>query len=322
MHDPMHVVFSVRRPWSKGRPPMARHTGRSFGFWTRRDNTVVLANGEERRTPIRRRLHFHPAFFRLRGREWFLPSLVTVWHVDPETDGSDSSCSHAARDRRQQAIKRHQFIRAAVLDWYWRHYGWLHVHHWQIQLDVAQRWRRRLFTRCATCGGREERGRSVNFHVVVNPTVREKARSETSFRERWFTGEKNLHHHDCADLASIRALKIAMAASVFGPDEIALRIQAEREPYYGCYPWWREAILGEDTETAAALAAAHVQRSCHPCDACGGSGHKVTQEFATEFGGGVRPVTRVVGQPQYTICEPCEGSGHPRVEKPIPASAV
>lgn len=52
MHDPQTVAFDIKRPWPR------------------------LTNPQERR---------------LWGR-FYWPTLITIWHVDPEADGSDDSC--------------------------------------------------------------------------------------------------------------------------------------------------------------------------------------------------------------------------------------
>jgi hypothetical protein len=303
MHDPLSVVFHIRSPIPAMHRPQPKRS-RGFLVWVFRDRTWRGSpDGEERRVPLRRRAFL--STYRLRGfkREWPLPTILTVWHRDPEADGSDSSCRNAVRARRQEAIKRHRFIRAAVWDWWWKHYALFHVHHWSIQFNMAQELRRRLLTRCATCGGRHTRKRAVNFHVVVDREAERarKPRREQSFRERWLTGEVNLHHHDCASLASIRAMKAGLPSwlRMWGKDDWCMNHQREQEPYYGCYPWWREAILGEDPETAAARAAEHVQRSCHACPDCAA---------------GLLPTGEQ--------CPRCEGTGHERVETPIPAAVV
>jgi hypothetical protein len=305
MHDPLHVVFSIRRPPLRaprrqtGRKPLA-----GLAFWSVRERTVFDRNGDEIRTPVRRRLQFHPAFFRVGHRwEWYLPAVVTVWHRDPKNDGSDHSCANRAGARRQAAIKQHRYLAAAFWDWWWRRYDLFHVHHWTVQLDFAQAVRRRLLTRCATCGGRSTRERPVNHSLSWSD-----GRPKT-FRERWLRGEQGLHHRDCSEIASVRATKAHLAEWVraYGHDSTALRMQREREPYYGCYAWWRELILGEDYVTAAALAAAHVQRSAHPHTACDGTGIIPVGQGLVGEGGS---------------CPGCEGTGHERVEHPIPAELV
>lgn len=283
---------------------MGRHPSFGIAFWSLRPGTVVDRAGEEVSTPLRRRVQFHDAFFRLGRRwEWYLPAVITVWHRDPQTDGSDRSCSNRARARRQAAIKQHRFLAAAFWDWWWRRYDWFHWRHWWVQLDFAQDLRRRLLTRCATCGGRSTGKRPVN-HSLQWSDGRPK-----SFRDRWLRGEEGLHHGDCSALASIRQTKASLPGWLrsWGHDDFCMRHQREREPYMGCYAWWREAILGEDPVTAAALAAAHVQRSAHPHDACGGTGLIPVGQGLVGEGG---------------ACPGCDGTGHERVERPIPAEMV
>lgn len=60
MHDPMSVAFQIPNPFARHYNPEARKIGDPFaGAWSRR------------------------------------PPLITVWHIDPESDGTDSSCQHA-----------------------------------------------------------------------------------------------------------------------------------------------------------------------------------------------------------------------------------
>jgi hypothetical protein len=310
MHDPLHVVFAIRRP-PLGRPRPAREKDPlpALAFWRLRPALTAGRDGEERRTPWRRRVMFSGAFFRVGRWEWYLPSVLTVWHRDPQTDGTDSSCGNRARRRRQAAIKQHHYLAAAWWDWWWRRYDVFHVHHWTVQLDFAQELRRRLLTRCATCGGRSTSKRPVN-HSLSWGDGRPK-----SFRDRWLRGEQDLHHGDCSALASVRATKESLPAwlHAYGHDEFAMRMQREREPYMGSYAWWREAILGEAPDVAAALAAAHVQRSAHPCPVCGGTGH-------ASVVGALTAAAR--GEPLGEPCGRCEGTGHERVERPIPAELV
>lgn len=326
MHDPSHVVFSIRRPPLK-RPgrPTEREPLPAFAFWRLRAAEHTNLEGEVIRTPLRRRVMFSGAFFRLGRRwEWYLPAVVTVWHRDPETDGTDSSCRNRVRARRQAAIKDHRFIAAAWWDWWWKHYDRFHVHHWQIQVDAAQQLRRWALTRCETCGGRQTRGRPINYHVVVDREADERMRGRKrdgdrlTFRERWLTGERNLHHHECSAVASIRALRISLPGwlRAWGHDDWCMRNQREQEPYYGCYAWWRQAILGEPPEVAAALAAAHVQRCVPPCSDCGGSGAGQPVMVALESAKAGESFSAAVGA---LPCHRCDGTGHERVEHPIPA---
>lgn len=56
MHDPMTVAFTIKRPWPQRRSVHVTRTGESVTM----------------------------------PRYW--PSWATIWHVDPESDGSDDSC--------------------------------------------------------------------------------------------------------------------------------------------------------------------------------------------------------------------------------------
>ena len=94
MFDPLSVNFEIRRPWPS-------------------------------------RLRAEAA--KLLGRDWEWPSLITVWHKDPCTDGSDSSCRHKGRRRGSFYIC------------FW---------HWQFQVHAFQKLRRWFFERCAKCGHR------------------------------------------------------------------------------------------------------------------------------------------------------------------------
>jgi hypothetical protein len=101
--------------------------------------------------------------------------LITIWHVDPEKDGSDDSCDWWGRKKTREngwspvmLDEYHQLSDEAkeavhFLWWafrgklssrpWWRHPRW-HIHHWQIQVHfilVLKRW---LFSRCCECGGR------------------------------------------------------------------------------------------------------------------------------------------------------------------------
>ena len=67
----------------------------------------------------------------------YYPPIVTIWHVDPERDGSDDSCDWFNRAGRR---------------WRW-HPRW-HFWHWKLQVHPVQELKRWLFSRCAGCGKR------------------------------------------------------------------------------------------------------------------------------------------------------------------------
>lgn len=261
MHDPYTVAFEIRRPWpqrsSLGRPPSSSWIPRGL-------------------------VHFKPRFrtspfLEWRGRAFYFPSLITIWHVDPNND--DGRC------RRKWAETRKQ---PGLHGWLWRRlprpYSW-HIHHWSIQVRPIQALRRWLFTRCAECGQRFPYGYAPISQGWDSP--------KRTFWQRWTQGERGLFHHGrCASVSSIRRIKDAFDNGF--DDKIGLQIQAQSGYWYmGCYPWWRQKVLGEHPAAARVNAANHVQREGHPCPRCTGIG-----------------------------CKECDDTGHRRVENPIPVSAI
>ena len=142
--------------------------------------------------PWQRRVMFNLAFFRWGDREWYLPSVVTLWHKDPELRGDDDSCRrpYAKREREAYADRRR------VAQWFWRkcshHYGWWHVRHYHWQVGPAQNARRWAFTRCATCGER--------FRFGEAPVS---SSWDSIPREHWWSGESGMRHMDCAAEAAV-----------------------------------------------------------------------------------------------------------------------
>lgn len=68
MHDPMTVAFDIKYPWREFRP-----WPKSAERWEN------IPPGERKgRSPI--------------WKEGYRATMITIWHVDPETDGSDDSC--------------------------------------------------------------------------------------------------------------------------------------------------------------------------------------------------------------------------------------
>jgi len=111
---------------------------------------------------------------RLPGLGRYRRALLTIWHRDPESDGSDDSCDWfysrvsktelaylenpdgdhvCSEDERWQRLIGYRIARRRLKPrpW-WKHPKW-HVHHWRFQLHPWQKFRNR-FTRCARCGGR------------------------------------------------------------------------------------------------------------------------------------------------------------------------
>lgn len=116
--------------------------------------------------------------------------LLTIWHVDPEKDGSDDSCdwfnhgkAEDKADPRRSAVyeaiwdmetildnrphypdsREHkafqplkQAIRSALAPkkrWWFQHPRW-HVWHWSLQFHLWQDVKRRYWDKCYVCGKR------------------------------------------------------------------------------------------------------------------------------------------------------------------------
>lgn len=173
MHDPMTVAFEIRRPWpSRSSLPAAgsgdvrwrirlhhsHHddcapngcTGNPFPWWKPRS---------------------YSSFWRLAGRDFYWPPMVTVWHVEPGGADGLSVCGY-----RRDADGKKRYTKA----WHW------HVHHWRLRFPPLQHLRRWLLTRCAGCGGKSRKGRMVNVSL-----------SWDGPRGHWWQGEPGLYHVEC-----------------------------------------------------------------------------------------------------------------------------
>jgi hypothetical protein len=93
VHDPMVVLFEVRRPW----PRVYRTRHRPKNRW-----------------------RFRLPFVRVGRVEAYWPAAVTVWHVEPGGADSGKVCGHHPQGARK-------------LQWAWRHRSHLklQVHAWQ-----------------------------------------------------------------------------------------------------------------------------------------------------------------------------------------------
>lgn len=115
------------------------------------------------------------------GREFvYREPFLTVWHVDPETDGTDNSCDWSGFRLSDEGLARlsespnyrrlgerlgrdGEYLagclwREARLFYkparpWWKHPRW-HVWHWRLQLHPWQKLKRWLFKRCGHCGER------------------------------------------------------------------------------------------------------------------------------------------------------------------------
>ena len=184
MHDPLTVAFEIRYPW--------------------------LAYSPEERA-ARPDSQF---------TQTYRAPFITVWHVDPEKDGTDDSCDWFNRKRPlgplekalQEATwdlevlldnkphwpnspehKRFQPLNSAIrailhkpsrTHWWQIHPRW-HIWHWKIQIHPYQNARRWMLTRCCKCGARFRYGESpVSGSWDHKPAG-------------WFRGEEGLYHMDC-----------------------------------------------------------------------------------------------------------------------------
>jgi hypothetical protein len=64
-----------------------------------------------------------------------------------------------------------------------------HVRHWRLQVPLVQGLKRWLFSRCCRCGGRFPFGYAPASFARGGPGP------------RWFRGEPDVYHHDCAGAA-------------------------------------------------------------------------------------------------------------------------
>lgn len=104
------------------------------------------------------------------GGHRYYPAIVTVWHLDPEKDGTDDSCDWFGRKRKGFRI----------------HPRW-HFWHYRIQIIPLQNFKRWAFSRCEECGGRFKWGEAVY------------SAGWDSTGPLWFRSEKGVHHDHMAD---------------------------------------------------------------------------------------------------------------------------
>lgn len=198
MHDPMTVAFEIRYPW------------------------LAYSKAERASRP--------KDGFRQTYREPF----ITIWHVDPEKDGTDDSCDWFNSKRKptpvEKAVGEAMWDLETLLDnephypdskehkafqplssairsllrqpsrthWWQLHPRW-HFWHWHIQVLPYMYARRWLLTRCCKCGGR--------FRWKESPI----SGSWDSRPPRWFRGEEGLYHADCRNPGASNAAQASSA---------------------------------------------------------------------------------------------------------------
>lgn len=154
MHDPMTVAHEIKYPWPER--------------WFHK-------NHRDKRDKFGWNYH---------------NSFITIWHKDPETDGTDNSCDWFWRkfNKKQEAwledivtnpddniryyfppdtseyrMKHFVYIIAAhtrkgIMKRSWWDTPRWHFWHWRIQVHPLQAFKRRVFDRCASCGKRFKKG--------------------------------------------------------------------------------------------------------------------------------------------------------------------
>lgn len=154
----------------------------------------------EIRSPIGRKSKMFP--------EGYHEIWITIWHVDPETDGTDDSCdwfghrhTHengwypaAVNDYNSMSEEARQAIDFVWWMWrsklgrpWWRHPRW-HFWHWKIRVGLFTDLKRWLWSRCSKCGKRFRWGYAPVSCQWDNDGP------------RWFRGEKQVFHQDCYEI--------------------------------------------------------------------------------------------------------------------------
>lgn len=163
MHDPLAVAFDIRRPWPKrershdAKPDQPRWKARYQWATWRKPWTGWMA------------------FWTIAGYGFYFPSVITVWHREP--DGKDALTVCRTRSQRPDGTWRY------TKGWVW------HVHHWKIQVSPLQDLRRRLLTKCEECGRKGRPNVSHQWDAKRGP---------------WWRGERGLYHSQCSSLISLK----------------------------------------------------------------------------------------------------------------------
>jgi len=93
MHDPKTVAWEIRYPWWKRRP------------WPKGTQHFddIPESKQKRRDPW--------------WKEGYRETFITIWHNDPETDGSDDSCGWFMRSRHGDKLVLERIIKRFESDW-------------------------------------------------------------------------------------------------------------------------------------------------------------------------------------------------------------
>jgi len=183
VHDPMTVAHEIRRPWpQRSTLPAASSDVR----WRIRLHHEHFADEQHPGIcggcdqPMDSENNWFPwwkpssymSHWRLAGRDYYWPSMITIWHNEPGGHDGLTVCSRRYQDKRG---KWHR-----TKSWRW------HIHHWSFQILPLQHLRRYLLTRCEICGGKSRKGHVVNF-----------SNSWSNPKTHFWQGEVGLHHGDC-----------------------------------------------------------------------------------------------------------------------------
>ena len=179
MHDPMVVAFEIRRPFPRRHPRKVREGQPRWELKVRRKH----AKDDPRWNPKR---WWNPRYwspFQVAfGREWYFPSLVTVWHVEPKGHDSGTICKHWNRWQDDTG----EWHAKSINRWRW------HFWHWHIQIPPVQTVKRFLFERCIEC----DRRFPWNYSPVSHQWDHD--------RPKWFRINKLAYHHECSSLVHAR----------------------------------------------------------------------------------------------------------------------
>lgn len=110
-------------------------------------------------------------FWYIGDRELYFHALVTIWHREPGDQDSGTVCKPGT-------------------PWRW------HTEHWEFQVHPLQKWRRRIMTRCAECGGKSTAKNPVNCSLG--------GWDDDGPKVPWWYPEQHLYHHACSAKVSAR----------------------------------------------------------------------------------------------------------------------
>jgi hypothetical protein len=186
MHDPMVVAFEIPRPWPSRNfhPASRRKADPRFKIRYRHHcDDPSTCNGCLGRPNSEMfpwyRLRSYTKFPVLFGHEFYVPSMITIWHVEPGGADSGEVCKHYRRWQDEDG----KWQTKITSGWRW------HVHHWKIQVRPFQQIRRRLLTKCTWCKGSHHKNDPVNC-----------SNGSRSEKSRWWQGEKGLFHSGCTSV--------------------------------------------------------------------------------------------------------------------------